>query len=143
MKQANLTSHDILDLIPQRSPVVCVDALIEVTDTGAVSSLKIKEDFFFIKEGQVLATGLLENVAQTAAARAGYLAKMNNAEILPGFIISFKNVEVNDLPEIGDTVRTELIFKQQVLNMSIFTGFVYLRSKLVLSCEIRILLEEN
>ena len=52
--------------------------------------------------------GLLENIAQTAAARAGYEAKKENEPVRVGYIGAVKNFEVFDLPGLHDMIETEI-----------------------------------
>lgn len=138
-----MDTHAILDLIPQRPPVVCVDKLLEVSLEETRSAFMIPKDFIFQKNGFVTTAGLLENIAQTAAARAGYFARENKEEVRLGFIVAFKNVQSGNLPPTGTQINTKVTFMQSILNMSIFYGEVYLHDNLLLSCEIRILVDDK
>jgi len=62
----------ILKLIPQRPPFVMVGELIEYNETGFTSTFSIDADNIFVKNGRFTEEGILENIAQTAAAGAGY-----------------------------------------------------------------------
>jgi hypothetical protein len=68
----NLTGENSLALIPQKPPFVMIDALLFSDEKRTVSSFKIPEKNIFVKEGLFLEPGLVENIAQTAAARAGH-----------------------------------------------------------------------
>jgi len=45
------SGQEILDLIPQRPPMVMIDTLYSVTDHNALSGLTILEENIFLKEG--------------------------------------------------------------------------------------------
>lgn len=143
MKPTTISAYSILELIPQRPPIVCVSRLLEVTERGAKSSFSIPKDFLFQKNGKITSAGLLENIAQTAAARAGYFARSNNENVALGFIASFKNLEIKNYPNVGDEIETEIEFIQHVLNMTIFKGEIFLNEQLIVQCEIRILTESD
>ena len=140
MKPLALTTYSILDLIPQRPPVVCVDELIGLTEKGAISRFSIPASHYFVKNEKMTAAGLLENVAQTAAARAGYLALESGEAVSLGFIASFKNVMCHRFPHVDNSIETHIQFEQTVLNMSIFIAQIYCDQKELLTCEIRILI---
>ena len=69
------TEATIGHYIPQKSPVIMIGKLLEVTDTKTVTSLLIKDDNLFCSEGLFREPGLIENMAQTAAAGVGYISK--------------------------------------------------------------------
>ncbi len=64
----------ILDLIPQRPPMVMVDKLIECDNYKTITSLTIREDNILSQKGYFTEAGLVENIAQSAALRIGWLA---------------------------------------------------------------------
>ena len=64
-----LTEENILSLIPQRPPFVMVDALAYTNEKATATVLKITEQNIFVNKGELTESGLVENIAQTAAAR--------------------------------------------------------------------------
>lgn len=56
----------------------------------------------------------MENAAQTCAARAGY-AGGNKI----GYIGAIKQMQVTRLPRVGETLVTEAILVQEVMNISL------------------------
>ena len=55
-------------LLPQKPPMVMVDALVEFTELSAVTRLVVRPDNIFVQNGRLAEPGLVENIAQTAAA---------------------------------------------------------------------------
>ena len=55
-----------------------VDGLVAHDEVSTTSRLELNEQNIFCKNGYFHETGLIENIAQTAALRAGYTAHMNN-----------------------------------------------------------------
>ena len=83
-----MVNEDIKNLIPQRDPIMMVDKLIDVDGDVAVTSLTVRDDNYFIDENGLLAEpGLIEHIAQSASAFAGYRAMASGAVIPPvGYI---------------------------------------------------------
>ena len=68
--------------------------------------------------------GLLENMAQTAALGAGYLAKAENRPVVSGYIAAVNNLEVFGLPGVGDELITEVKIENHIFNVTVISGKV-------------------
>ncbi len=103
--------HNILDYIPQRPPFVMIDQIKEVDDTITVSTFIIRNDNYFVDNGEFYEGGLIENMAQTIAAGAGYRLKQNGGEPKMGVIASVRKLQINKRPKENDelTTKVELI----------------------------------
>lgn len=134
------SGKEILELIPQRPPMVMIDTLHSVTEKDAKSGLTIMADNIFIRENKLSAMGLVENVAQTAAAMAGHYFKTANEEVKTGFIGSIKNLDIHHLPIVGSTVHTVITQIQEVMNIKIIKGTVFVGDQLQAECELKIFL---
>jgi predicted hotdog family 3-hydroxylacyl-ACP dehydratase len=130
--------EDILPLIPQRPPFVMISKLLYSGESITRSSLRITEDNIFVENGRFREAGLMENIAQTAAARAGYIARMENLSVQVGYIAAVKNLEIKTLPRTGDELITEITIKDQVFDVTIITGKVWCRERIVAQCEMKI-----
>ena len=86
--------------------------------------------------------GLVENMAQTAAAGTGYKAQQDGKPAPVGFIGALKNLKVNMLPKVGDTLTTEVVFKMQVMNAHIVESVVKVNDEEIASCELKIFLQQ-
>ncbi|MBD1391673.1 3-hydroxyacyl-ACP dehydratase [Mucilaginibacter glaciei] len=129
---------DISDLIPQKQPFVFVDKLLYAGDSLTRSSFKIKKDAVFVKDGLLQEAGLMENIAQTAALRAGYMAHQANALVMNGYIGNVKNLEIFALPKIDDEIITEVNIGEQIFNVTVITGKIWLDGKLIAGCEMKV-----
>ena len=63
---------DIAQLIPQRSPFIMVDELLYGDDSLSRSRFLVRSGNLLVDRGRFTPGGLLENIAQTVAAGAGY-----------------------------------------------------------------------
>jgi predicted hotdog family 3-hydroxylacyl-ACP dehydratase len=143
-----LVSEDkILELLPQRSPMVMIDALISCDDKQVVSQFMIREDNIFLNEDGFSAPGLMENMAQTAAARTGWLMRNRqggeNKTVPVGVIGSIKNFKLHFRPQAGALVETTISIEHEVLLATVVKGKSEVEGKLAAECEMQIFLTEN
>ena len=136
-----MVTKDILPFIPQRAPFVMIDALLYVDDTVARTTFTIQKNNVFNEDGFFAEAGLLENIAQTAAAGAGHNALKNHKPAPLGYIAAVKNFEVFFLPGIEQELVTEIITTGQVMNMNLISGKIMLNDLLVAQCDMRIYIE--
>ena len=129
---------DILLLIPQRPPFVMVDQLLHSDESTTQTSFYIPRENVFITNGEFSEAGLMENIAQTAAARAGYTSYIENKPAAVGYIGAVKDFEVFDLPLVNDELLTTINIADQVFDVTIITGKVWCRDKLMARCEMKI-----
>jgi len=130
--------EDILSLIPQRPPFVMIDKLLYFNETITQTSFLITDENIFVETGEFCEAGLMENIAQTAAARAGYVARLENKPVSAGYIGAVKNLEIMDLPKINDELITEINVENQVFDIILISGRVYCKDKLLATCEMKI-----
>lgn len=97
---------------------------------------------FFFSDGILQTAALIENLAQTAAANVGYLAKINNIKPKLGFIGAIKKFKSNLLPKLGDILESKITVENQIIDFTVVQGEVYLNKDLIASCELRIFLKD-
>ena len=134
--------EDILKLIPQKPPFVMVDKLVYSDDNITRTSFIIPADNVLVIDGKFTAAGLMENMAQTAAAGEGNLARIEDRPIDIGFIAGVKDLEVFELPQVGDELLTEVKFETRLLNAAIVTGKVFSHEQLIAQCEMKIFISK-
>lgn len=135
--------EDIRSFIPQSAPFIMVDELVAAGDLTATTRFRVRPDNLFIKNGRLTEPALIENMAQTAAARIGFICREKNEPVPVGFIGSVQDLEVMDLPAIGDELETEIMIKNQVFDVTIITGKVVCKNKLLAQCGMKIFLQPN
>ncbi|UEG52766.1 3-hydroxyacyl-ACP dehydratase [Mucilaginibacter daejeonensis] len=138
-----LPVDDITALIPQKHPFVMVGRLLHVDDELIRSSFVISPDNMMVSNGHFTEGGLIENIAQTAALRAGYVASVNGTPVKNGYIGSVKDLEILALPKVNDELITEIRVDSQIGNMTILTGQVWSGTELIAKCDMRVLEEEE
>jgi hypothetical protein len=124
--------------IPQRPPMVMVGKLLEVEGRKTVTSFFISGDNILCEGNRMLEAGLIENIAQTAAAGAGYRSLLNNQPPPPGFIGAVKNLVILELPGVGDLLVTEVTVEHEIMDATIITGRITVNGKQIAECEMKI-----
>ena len=138
-----VNSDTILKYIPQRPPIVLISRMYQSDDTTVITGFDITEEHIFTQKGQLTESGIVENMAQTAASKAGYIAVTNNTKPAVGFIGNIKDLIIHKLPESGNELLTEVVTKTQVMNVSIVEAKSYCNNELIATCEMKIFLQEN
>ncbi len=137
-----MVQEDILSLIPQRPPFVMVDTLLHSDENSTLTAFHVKEENILVINGEFTEGGLMENIAQTAAVRAGYVAMLENKPVAVGYIAAVKNLVVFDLPKINDELVTEVKIKEQVFDMTVISGTVKCNDTIMAQCEMNIFVKK-
>ena len=130
---------DILKLIPQQPPFVMVDKLLYCDPKITKTTLTVREDNIFFDKGVLTEAGLIENIAQTCAARTGNIGKEkgdNGVKI--GFIGTIRNLEIIRLPKVGETLVTQVNIIEEVFQISLASATVSVGDEIITSCEMKI-----
>lgn len=101
-----------------------VDELLCVNGDEASCQLTVRKDNFFIDEDGLMAEpGLIEHIAQSASAFAGYRAIEAGATEPPvGYIGEVKNFHLYKRPNIGDILITTITMGPEVEGITIILG---------------------
>lgn len=137
-----IDQEETLELIPQKHPMTMVDGLISHNDQSTISRLRLNANNLFCENGYLSEAGLIENIAQTAALRAGYTAKLKGSQPAIGFIGAVKNFKLYHLPKDNATLSTEVSIKAELMNALIVIGKIYTDQKLVAEAELSIFTQQ-
>ena len=137
-----ITIDNIETLIPQRPPFVMIDKLLSFSETTTTTGFIIKADNIFVEDGLFKEPGLVENIAQTAAARAGYVSQTENKPVLVGYIGAVNNLQVFLLPKTGDELITEITIENQIFDVTLISGKITCNGQLVVQCKMKIFISQ-
>lgn len=132
------TQNDIITYIPQRAPMVMIHALLEATEMQAVTQLTVQPENIFVEHGVLTEPGLVENIAQTAAAQVGYVCIQKNIPVPIGYIAAIKDLQVFTLPATQTLITTTVRVKNQVLDITLVEGEIKQNDVVLCQCEMRI-----
>ncbi len=130
----------IIDLIPQRDPIVMVDRFVGITNGISETQLTIKDDNLFVENGCFTEFGLIEHMAQSAAARVGYICRSENKPIPIGYIGAISNMEIFSLPKRNDMLETRIEILQEVFDITLIKAETFTDGCLAASCQMKIFL---
>jgi len=115
----------IEELLPQVPPFVMVDQLTQYESGSAETMFEIKEDNVMVKDGILTISGLMENVAQTSAARIGYYYKfVLRQPVKVGYIGAVRGMKVLRFPAVGETIRTRISVIAEAFGMVAFAASI-------------------
>jgi predicted hotdog family 3-hydroxylacyl-ACP dehydratase len=137
-----IAKQHIQFLIPQRPPFVMIDSLLAFSDTGTITGFTIEADNIFVENGVFKEPGLVENIAQTAAARAGYVSQKENKPVEVGYIGSVNNLQVFALPNTGDELITEITIENQIFDVTLISGKITCKGRLMAQCRMKIFINK-
>ncbi|MDR2823998.1 MAG: pseudouridylate synthase [Prevotellaceae bacterium] len=132
---------EITKLIPQRPPFVMVEKLLFCDELTTKTSLFLKNDNIFSENGYFSQSGIIENVAQTCAARLGYLNI--NKPVKIGMIGSVNDFEIFALPEIGCEIITEIVVEAEIGNIILLNANVLCGADKVAQGKMKVILTDT
>ena len=126
------------ELLPQRPPFVMIDRLVSCDDVFSITELEVRPDNIFISDGRLSAAGLVENIAQTCAARIGYF----NLSVKIGVIGSISNLNIIRAPKVGERLTTTIELLEEVFQMTLVEAVVRSGDEELARCNMKIALTD-
>ncbi len=134
---------DIHELLPQREPFVMVGRLLHFDMERTVTRTEVGEGNIFVDSGVWSASGIIENIAQTCAARIGYVNKyILKKGIQLGFIGAIRNMNLYRRPAVGEVVETSIVTIEEIFGMTLVNATVKVGDELIAEAEMKIALSE-
>ena len=84
----------------------------------------------------------MENIAQTAAARSGYVSKTENRPVPVGYIGAVNNLQVHALPGTGDELITEITIENQIFDVTLISGKITCNGNIIVQCTMKIFINQ-
>lgn len=135
--------EEIKLLIPQRDPIMMVDALVDVEGDVCHTQLTVREQNFFIEEDDRLMSepGLIEHIAQSASAMAGYRSVSKGEPAPVGYIGEVKKFHCYHRPAIGDVLETTITMGAEVNGVTLISGETRVGEAVVADTQMKIFIE--
>jgi hypothetical protein len=141
-----MTNFDILDLLPQRPPFIMVDKLTYYDPIITKTVFTVREDNLFCKNGKMEEAGMIENIAQSCAARMGFKEKtepQRDGVIKIGFIGMIKMMDLFRNPLVGELLDTTVEIKEEIFNSTLVETTVKSGEETLATCEMKIYLTDK
>ena len=134
---------DIHTLLPQQEPFVMIGRLEHFDMKNVSTSTEVLASNIFVENGSLSASGVIENIAQTCAARIGYINQyILKKSIQIGFIGAIKNFTIESLPKVGERILTTVPLTEEVFGMLLATAEVSVNGLTLETTEITIAIKE-
>lgn len=140
----DLKEIPIRELLPQQEPFVMVDSLIYFDEKKTCTRFTIRQTNLFVEADCLNACALAENIAQSCAARLGYVNKyILKRSIQIGFIGAIRAMKVFDTPKVGDVLDTTIEVVEQIMDLTLVTATIKVGEKTLATAEMKIALAEE
>jgi predicted hotdog family 3-hydroxylacyl-ACP dehydratase len=141
--QALISGEDIKNYIPQREPIIMLDAFYGIDGNQSFSGLTIQADTIFVENNRFNEAGLIEHIAQSCAARIGYYCRQQNEKVPVGYIGALKKMQIFDLPQVGQQLQTTVTIEQEIFDITLVSAEIKVNQKTIAVCEMKIFLDKN
>ena len=128
------------ELIPQRPPFVMIDKLFSFDNTFTVTQLEVRADNIFCKDGRLSAEGLMENIAQTCAARTGYINLISKKAVKIGVIGAVSNFEIVRTPKAGERIFTTIEVLEELFQITLVKAVVRCGDETIVQANMKVAL---
>lgn len=136
-----IDQNQIEKYIPQRPPFVMLDSLLSANENGFESTFTILPAHIMLFNGVLSEGALVENIAQTCAAGFGYLNSLKGeAAGQLGFIGSVSKLVVHGEAHENDALETSIKCLSTFESIHLVEGSVSANGKLLLVCQMKIVL---
>lgn len=144
MTQNNeLERIDVLTLLPQRPPFVMIDQLTHFDEVVTTTRFTVRGDNLFMEEGVLNSCALVENIAQTCAARMGYInSYICKENVKLGFIGAIKRLEILRPAREGEVLSTSIEVMQEVGAVTMVNATVKVGDETIVTAEMKIALSD-
>jgi len=119
-----------------------VDRLVDINEKGGITELTILQDNIFVDDGEFSSAGILENMAQSCAARIGYINCTKGGVVKNGVIGDIRNFTVLRNPLCNENIRTYITIEEEVFNITLATLETKVDDEVIASATIKIALIE-
>lgn len=141
-----IKDFDILELLPQRPPFVMVDKLTHDDETSTRSTFTVREGNLFCFGDRMEEAGLIENMAQTCAARMGYRSRtepQSDGTVRVGFIGAIRGITIVRAPLVGEVLTTTVEVKEEIFSTSLVETKVEVGDEMIASGSMKIFLTDQ
>lgn len=130
-------------LLLQAPPFRFVDRLDRFDREEVVTSFTVPADGPLVENGCLTEAGLVENMAQSSAARIGYISVyIDHVPVRIGYLGQIKNLEINRLPRCGEVLSTTVRLRQDVFGITLVEARVCQGEEMVAQAAVKTALRD-
>jgi len=137
-----MKKESALQYLPQRSPFIMVDNILFCDDKRCQTEFAVTAENILVSNNCLLEAGVIENIAQTCAARIGYIGiHYRQEKVKIGVIGAIKNFVLYRKPRVGERLYTEV---EEIMNgfynMTVLNSIVVVGDETIAQCEMKVAL---
>lgn len=108
-------------LLPQQPPFVMIDRLCLFDERRVETVLTVRPDNVLLDTADACLSvaGIVENMAQTCAARLGYINYIRHETVRLGFIGAVRDCRILRRPKVGETLHTRIEVVEEVMGLTL------------------------
>ena len=116
-----------------------IDSLVRFEMESSTTETLVREDNIFVEDGVFSAYGMMENIAQTCAARIGYYNKyILHKDVQVGFIGAVRDYEVLRLPPVGSVITTTVDVQEEIFGMTLARAEILCGGETIATAQIKL-----
>lgn len=144
MSDIDLRQIDIHTLLPQQEPFVMVGSLTHYDDENVETETTIRPDNIFVDNGEFSSAGMIENIAQTCAARIGYVNKyILKKGVQIGVIGNVRKLKITGHPKAGSTITTHVQILEEIMGVTLAMATITCGDELLAKSQIKLAVKEQ
>ncbi|MCB0760144.1 MAG: hypothetical protein KDC12_01385 [Flavobacteriales bacterium] len=136
-----VAKENIDSVIPQRPPMVLIDNLLDQNTEMSKTNFTVPEGHVLLDGDELSEAGLIENIAQSAAAGVGYEYAVKQEPAPVGFIGAVSKLVVSNRPKIGECIETLITVTHQLTGITVIQGVSKSGDREMARCEMKIFLQ--
>jgi len=156
------TLLNVLDLLPHRPPLIMIDQLTHYDEKSARTVFTVRDDHLFCIDGRMEEAGLVENMAQTCAARTGFKQRLANGwdetvcapdcggesmyspeKIKIGLIVMIETMEISRCPVVGEQLETAMVIEEEFFSTTFVRSEVKIGDETIATCRMKLFLTDR
>lgn len=120
-----------------------VDRVISCQDREAVTEFTVREENIFLDNGMLSPAGIIENMAQSCAARMGVVNVMRDEPIRIGYIGDIRDCVILRQPLCHETILTSIEIIEEVFNLTLAHVTSRINGETIASARMKIALTDD
>lgn len=139
LKEEFLRTVAVHGILPQQEPFVMIDKLVHFEMNTSTTETMVKETNIFVDDGCFSASGMMENIAQTCAARIGFYNKyILHNEVQIGFIGAISKYMIHKLPKVGQMISTKVDILEEIFGMTLAQATITCDGEVIVTAEVKL-----
>ena len=119
-----------------------IDRLLSSDEVYSTTELEVRNDNIFVENERLTASGLIENIAQTCAARIGYINLSSGQPVKIGVIGSISNLTISRTPKVGEKLTTTIQLLEEVFNVTMVLASIKIGEEEIVNANMKIALTD-